>query len=204
MDLHFSKIGTDHKRFEETLMQTDNPEVGGFTRSATLVLAALIWPAAVSAQQNMKACNLLTPAELSAGIGGSVGHATGIFSPKNSYRAGDFWSCEQTVGSRTVRIFCNTLAVTEEAKRLAQEQRERYGRQGYQIQEREFGSARCATTVLQAGAKDTFEVLGTSCERQKGPYHVIVAVGTTGPNDIVPMENVASLVEKAASRVPAQ
>lgn len=170
---------------------------------AVVVLAALIWPAAVSAQQNMKACNLLTPAELSAGIGGSVGHATRIFSPKNSYPAGD-WSCEQTVGSRKVRIFCDTLPVTEEGKRLAQEQRERYGKQGYRIQERELGGSRCATIVLQAGAKDTFGIEGTSCERQEGPYHIIVVVGATGPNDIVPMGNVASLAEKAASRVPAR
>jgi hypothetical protein len=185
-------------------MKTHNSEVRRFTRSATLVLAGMIWPASVSAQQNMKACNLLTAAELSAAIGGTVGHAAGIFTPRNSYRAGEFWSCEQTVGSRTVRIFCNTLPVTEEGKRLAQEQRDRYTKQGYQIQERELGGSRCATTVLQAGAKDMLGIVGTSCEHQKGPYHVIIAVGATGPNDLVPMEKVASLIEKAASRVPAQ
>src|SRR5260370_1487918 len=168
-------------------MKAHNLKVCSFTRNATLLLVALIWPVAVSAQQDMKACNLLTPAELSAAVGGNVGHATGIFSPRNSYCAGEFWSCEQTVGSRKVTIIYNTLPVTAEGMKLAQEQRDRYRKQGYRIQEREFGSARCATIVVQPGANDALRIVGTSCEREKGPYHVLIIVPATGPNDLVPI-----------------
>lgn len=168
------------------------------------LLVALICPIALSAQQDMKACSLLTPAELRAAIGGSVGHATGIFSPKNSYRHGDFWSCEETVGTHMVRIFFNSLPVTAEGKKLAQEQKDRYRKEGYQIQEKEFNGLRCATLVPPTGTREALPAPGTSCEHEKGPYHIIVAVEATGANDLVAMEKVASLTEKASSRAPAQ
>ena len=185
--------------------------VARWVRSAVrrALFVALLWPIAVSAQQDgqqMKACNLLTPAELSAAIGGNAGQPMGTFSPKNSqlHRDGDFWSCEETVGARNVWIFSNTLPLTAEGKKLAQEQNDRYRKQGYQIQERELSGSRCATTVPPGGAKNPVPPPGTSCERDKGPYHIIVSVQATGANDLVPMEKVASLVEKAASRLPSQ
>jgi hypothetical protein len=110
-------------------------------RSRIAFLVVLIWPAAALAQQDsMKACNLLSPAELGAAIGGSVGHPMGIFTPKNPKqgRNGDFWSCEQTVGTRKVWIFYNTLQVTEEGKKQQQEVTDRLRKQGYQIQEKEL------------------------------------------------------------------
>jgi hypothetical protein len=175
-------------------------------RSRIAFLVVLIWPAAALAQQDsMKACNLLSPAELGAAIGGSVGHPMGIFTPKNPKqgRNGDFWSCEQTVGTRKVWIFYNTLQVTEEGKKQQQELTERLRKQGYQIQEKELNGSRCATRVPPGSVKGSGLALETSCGREKGPYQVIVAVDVTGANDLVSLEKVASLTEKAASRAPA-
>src|SRR5258708_7012954 len=126
------------------------------SKTSLWLLVALIWPVVVSAQQDsMKACNLLTPTELSAVLGGSVGHPMGIFTPKNAKqsRNGDFWSCEETVGPRKVWIFYNTLQVTEEGKKQQQELTDRLRNQGYQIQERELNGSRCATRVPPGSAK---------------------------------------------------
>jgi hypothetical protein len=89
-------------------------------------------------------------------LGGSVGHPMGIFYPKNTqlHRTGDFWSCEETVGTRMMRIFYNTSPVTEEGKNLAQQQEDRYGKEGYQIPNRELNGLQCATTVPPANPKD--------------------------------------------------
>ncbi len=75
--------------------------------------------------------------------------------------------------------------------------------QGYQIQERELNGSRCATRIPPGGAKGAGLAPQTSCERERGPYQVIVAVDVTGANDLVSLEKVALLVEKAASRAPA-
>ncbi len=172
--------------------------------SATLsLLLALTWSVAASAQQDsMRACNLLTPTELSSAIGGSLGHPTGIFTPKNPRldRNGDFWSCQETVGTHEVWIFYNTLQVTEEGKKLGHEMQDRLRKQGFQIQNKEVSGSHCSTMVLPAGSKSS--LVGTDCWRDKGPSHVAIKVGATGPNDLFPMEKVASLTEKAASRVP--
>lgn len=182
-------------------------EVFDFVRNPWLwLLTALILPAAASAQQDMKACTLLTPAELSTAVGGSVGHATGIFSPKNPRlgRNGDFWSCDQMVGVRKVWIFYNTVPVTEEAKKQQQEMQDRLRKQGYQVQTKEVSGSQCFTVLPPADSKYTSVTVGTSCGREKGPYSVAVKVGATGPKDVASMEKVAALTEKAASRVPPQ
>src|SRR5260370_29771951 len=119
--------------------------VRSLVRHASLWLLSLqSWPVAVSAQQDsLKACTLLTSTELTASIGGSVSHPTGIFSPKNPRlgRNGDFWSCEETVGTHKLWIFYDTLPVTEEGKKLPQEMQNRLRKQGYQIQTKEFNDA---------------------------------------------------------------
>src|SRR5258708_33183315 len=107
--------------------------VRGLLRPASLwLLAALTWPVAASEQQDsMRACNLLTPTELSSAIGGSLGHPTGIFTPKNPRldRNGDFWSCQETVGTHEEWIFYNTLQVTEEGKKLGHAIEDRHRKQ---------------------------------------------------------------------------
>jgi hypothetical protein len=181
--------------------------VSNFARCTTLWLAILILPVAVSAQddsQHMKACTLLTPAEWTAAIGGSVGRPKGIFTPPNPQfaRNGDFWSCELTVGTRTVWIQYNTLPATEEGKKLARESQDHLRKEGYQIQVKDLNGSLCSTMLQPASSKDTLKIVGTNCGRDKGPYHVLVIVGATGPNDLISMEKVAALAEKAASRVP--
>lgn len=175
-------------------------------RPASLwLLVAPTWSGAASAQQNsMRACNLLTPTELSSAIGGSLGHPTGIFTPKNPRldRNGDFWSCQEMVGTREVWIFYNTLQVTEEGKKLGQEMQDRLRKQGYDIENKDVGGSHCSTMVPPSGSKSS--LVGTDCWRDKGSSHVAVKVGATGANDLFPMEKVAALVEKASSRVASQ
>lgn len=191
--------GTNHKL---------STEIFGFARNPWLwLLTALIWPVAVSAQQDsMKACNLLSATELSAAIGGSVGHPSGIFLAKNPRleRNGDFWSCQEMVGARDVWIFFNILPVTDEGKKLQQAMQDRLRKQGYQVQTKEMSGSQCYTVLPPAGEKYTSVLVGTSCGREKGPYSVAVKVGATGPNDVASMEKVAALTQKAASRVPPQ
>jgi hypothetical protein len=180
-------------------------------RHASLwLLAALVWPVVVSAQQQdspeMKPCKLLTPAELSTAIGGSVTDAHGTFSGKSPQSPGDFWSCDMTVGTRAVRIFYDTLPVTPDGKRLAQERRDRLLKAGYRIQEKELNAARCSTTVPPRSATAALPppqpLTGTECQREKLPYHIVITVEAIGASDLVPMEKVAPLAEKVASRLP--
>src|SRR5260370_30356222 len=173
-----------------------------FARCTTLWLwlVILILPVAVSAQddsQHMKACTLLTPAELTAAIGGSVGRPKGIFTPPNPQfaRNGDFWSCELTVGTRAVWIQYNTLPATEEGKKLTPQSQNRLRKEGYQIQVKDLNGSLCSTMFQPARSKDTLKIVGTNCGRHKGPYHVLVIVGATGPNDLISIEKVAALAE---------
>lgn len=190
--------GTNHKFSTEILVFGRHPW--------WWLLMALIWPTAASAQQDMKACTLLTPTELSTAVGGNVGHATGIFTPKNLRlgRNGDFWSCDQMVGMRKVWIFFNTAPVTEEGKKLQQQMQDSLRQQGYQVETKEVSGSQCFTVLPRDASKYTSVLVGTSCGREKGPYSVAVKVGATGPNDVASMEKVAALTEKAASRVPPQ
>jgi hypothetical protein len=76
-------------------------------------------------------------------------------------------------------------------------------KEGYQIQVKDLSGSLCSTMLQPASSKDTLKIVGTNCGRDKGPYHVLVIVDATGPNDLISMEKVAALAEKAAQRVPA-
>jgi hypothetical protein len=167
------------------------------------LLTLLIWTVAGPAQQDsMKACNLLSAAELRAAVGGNVGHPSGIFLAKNPRlaRNGDSWSCEQMVGTRKVWILYNTLQATGEQEKQEQVVQDQLRKAGYQIQIKEVSGSHCSTMLLPAG---NGALVGTNCWRNKGTSHIAVKVGATGQNDLLPMERVAALVDKAASRMPA-
>jgi hypothetical protein len=55
----------------------------------------------------------------------------------------------------------------------------------------------CATTIPPS-------VSGTECERDKGPYDILTMVEAFAADDLVSMEKVVALVERAVSRLPAQ
>ena len=179
------------------------------------LLVSLTWPVAVAAQQDsMKGCNLLTPAELSAAIGGSVGHALGQERPYKKFppmidHDGVVYTCTEAVGTHKVVIHYNTSPVTAAGKKFAldhsKEAEDDLRKQGYQIQTKDLSGSHCTTIVPGAGTKDTLEdVVGTACVREKGPYVVSVYVSATGTSDMLSMERVGALTEKAVSRVPAQ
>lgn len=179
------------------------------------LLAALVSPVAVSAQQDsLKACNLLTPTELSAVIGGSVAHASGRGRPYKKLSPvtdhdGIVYTCSEDVGMHRVEIHYNTSPVTAAGKKFAQdharEAEEELRNQGYQVQTRDLSGAHCTSILPGSGAKNAVEgAVGTACVLEKGLYVLSVYVSATGASDVCSMEKVASLVEKAASRVPTQ
>ena len=188
----------------------------GRARSLSLwLLAALISPVAVSAQQDsMKACNLLTPTELGAVIGGSVAYTSGRGRPYKKFppvtdHQGIVYTCSEDVGTHKVEIHYNTLPVTAAGKKFAEdhakEAEDDLRNDGYQVQTRDLSGAHCTTILPGSGAKNAVEgAVGTACVLEKGLYVLSVYVSATGASDVCSMEKVASLVEKAASRVPAQ
>jgi hypothetical protein len=187
------------------------------SRNASLWLfSVLAWPLAVSAQQNaLKACNLLTPPELQAAVGGSVSHPSGEARPyhKNPVvdHDGVLYTCSEVAGTRHITIHYNASPVTAQGKKFAEtgarNAEEELRNQGYQIQNKDVNGSRCTTLLPPANSKATVvdeSMLGTACVREKGPYVVSITVSATSQSDLLPMEKVASLVEKAVSRVPTQ
>jgi hypothetical protein len=160
-----------------------------------------------------KACELLSATELGAAVGGSLGPQSGSERPykKNPMvdHDGVLSTCSETVGSRKVTIVLNKSAVTAEGKRFAEAgakgAESALREQGFQVQAKDIGGSRCMTIVPPAGSTSVDpDRLGTNCVRETGPNVVSVTVGLIGAVDPVPMEKVAALAEKAASRVPGQ
>jgi hypothetical protein len=170
----------------------------------------------LTAQQNaLKACDLLTPPELQAAVGGSVSHPSGEARPyhKNPVvdHDGVLYTCSEVAGTRHITIHYNASPVTAQGKKFAEtgarNAEEELRNQGYQIQNKDVNGSRCTTLLAPANSKATAvdeSMLGTACVREKGPYVVSITVSASSQSDLLPMEKVTSLVEKAVSRVPTQ
>lgn len=181
-------------------------------------LVIAIWPLAGAAEQpshtSLRACELLTAAELETAVGGSVAQQSGSEKPyrKNPMidHDGILSTCSETVGARKVTVVFNTAPVTAEGKRFAETgakgAESALHEEGYQVQAKEIRGSRCMTILPPAGSKSTADTarLGTNCTREKGPYVVSITIGPAGSGDALSMEKVAALAEKAASRVPPQ
>ena len=77
--------------------------------------------------------------------------------------------------------------------------------QGYEIQVKQVNGSHCTTILPFAGAKGN-ELLpvGTTCVLEKGAYMLSIAVSATVSSKVLPMEKLAALADKAASRFPAR
>jgi hypothetical protein len=157
-----------------------------------------------------RACELLSPTELGTAVGGSLGPQSGSERPykKNPMvdHDGVLYTCSQTVGVRRVTIVLNKSAVTAAGKRFAEAgakgAESALKEQGFQVQAKEIGGSRCMTIRPPAGSTSVDpDRLGTNCVRETASNVVSVTVGLIGAVDAVPMEKVAALAEKAASRV---
>src|SRR5580704_3415889 len=138
----------------------------------------------LTAQQNaLKACDLLTPPELQAAVGGSVSHPSGEARPyhKNPVvdHDGVLYTCSEVAGTRHITIHYNASPVTAQGKKFAEtgarNAEEELRNQGYQIQNKDVNGSRCTTLLAPANSKATAvdeSMLGTACVREKGPYVV--------------------------------
>jgi hypothetical protein len=184
--------------------------------TASLCLfTALIVPTSAGGQTaSQKACDLLTPAELQAATGGSVTHSSGKETPytKNERidHDGVLYECSEAVGTWNLSIKYSTSQVTPEARKkgLANtiEMQEAMRKDGYQVQTKDITGSKCSTIVEPANAKhpEATALVQTACLLEKGPYFVSVTVRPTRSRDLFPMEKLAALAEKAASRLPTQ
>lgn len=184
-------------------------------RNALLwLLGVLIWPIRATGQgSSQKACDLLTPSELTAAIGGNVENKSGR---ATAYRKGQFgalgpdhdgvtYECSENVGTQRVTIRYSTSEVTAEGKKnseaRAKEMRE--SQKIYHVEYKNLNGSNC-TTIVPIESSPVPGVPATTCQHEKGPYFVSVMVSVTGAGSALPMEKVALLAEKAASRLPAQ
>jgi hypothetical protein len=96
-----------------------------------------------------------------------------------------------------------TSQVTPEARRKGVadtvEMQEAVRKDGYQLQIKDIGGSKCTTVVQPPNPKypQGTVLIQTACHLEKGPYFVTVAVQPVGSRDVLPMEKVASLAEKA-------
>jgi hypothetical protein len=181
-------------------------------------LVIAIWPNAAAGEQaphaSLKACELLTPVELEAAIGGSFSQQSGTEQAytKNRFldHDGVFCGCEETVGTRHVTLRITTTPTAADAKKSAEtgfkDTEDALRAQGLHVQAKDIGGVRCMTALRPTGPSQVVnaDMLGTYCVREKGTYAISIQVGATGSGDALPIEKVAALAERAASRVPAQ
>jgi hypothetical protein len=178
----------------------------------SFLTAAVIWSTAAWTQQaSQQACDLVTPTELAAAVGGSAGPGTGTAtSYQKSARIdhdGVLYACSRQVGVRKVLVKYSTSPVTAEAKKRglaeSQEMQQAVRGLGYQVQTKEISGSHCTTVLLPgSAAPPPGAYVGTTCVHEQGPYFVSIAAGATASGDLVPMERVATLAGKAVSRLP--
>jgi hypothetical protein len=178
------------------------------------LLAALLWPIAASPQTaSQMACDLLTPGELAAVIGESVGHVSGKEIPyrKNPQLGidhdGVLYECVESVGARKAKIRYSTSQITtgarSKAEAVGKDAQQAMRNLGYKIEFKQVDGSSCTTILPFADAKGS-ELLpvGTTCVLDRGGYFVSIMVSGTSPSDVLRPEKVALLAEKAASRFP--
>jgi len=172
----------------------------------------LIWPCVTAGQQaSQKACDLLTQSELTAAIGGGVGNQSG---KATAYHKGEFgalgpdhdgvtYECSEDVGTHRVTIRYSTSEVTSVGKKNSEAKAKEFreSQKIYHIEYKNLNGSDC-TTIVPIDTSQIPGVPATTCQHEKGAYFVSVMVSTTGSGNALPMEKVAPLAEKAASRLP--
>lgn len=178
-----------------------------------LLLAAFSSPQVAVSQpisSSEKACILLKPAELEAVLGGKIASPmTGTEAPFHKDAKHDhdgvLYMCNAGVGSRGVSLMYGTQPATAEGKKRGEAKgkaaMEKMRKTGYIIEERAFGEIKCFT-ILPRSNKPGPAYVVTSCGVAKGRYFFSLSVSPQSAKDVLPIEKLKPLAEKATARLP--
>jgi hypothetical protein len=189
---------------------------GRLTRMILLVLAVSVVVGVSGAEardagKSNRACSLLTSADLEGVLGTKLARPlAGMEVPytkdANHDHDGSVLTCQGKAGARFVTVVFGTQPVTPEGRRRgeakAKESEEKLLKAGYSIESKEFGSVPCWTMLPPPGDKSSFAVFGSNCGGTKGDYFYSISISATGKADLVPIERLKALTDKAASRLP--
>ncbi len=158
-----------------------------------------------------KACALLRPAEIEAVLGAKLDRPlAGMAVPvkKNAaHPPGEtLWTCQGSAGTRDVTVVFGAEPATPEGQAQLQIRlkapQERLRRMGYTLKESTLGATMCWTMTPPAAHGDEPVTFGTTCGGIKGRSFYSVSVSSTGAGDLLGVEKVKLLADKAAARLP--
>lgn len=167
------------------------------------VAVDLLGAAGVAAASKYKACSLLTTAEVEAVLKRKVskteeGDATiSEGSYKGEVVSSCQWIADQTFAWLSIMRGPRTPQERAEGLAILKDTFETLKKQGWSIQEKEFGGVGCTTGRAPAGTSGNPNFAG--CAAEKGG--LAFSIGIMGPGVQVSMEQVKSLADKAASRI---
>jgi|SRR5664280_245211 len=158
-----------------------------------------------------KACALLQPSEIEAVLGAKLDRPlAGMAVPikKNAaHPPGEtLWTCQGSAGTRDVTVVYGAEPATPEGQAQLQIRlkapQERLRTMGYSIKETKLGATMCWTMTPPAAHGDEPVAFGTTCGGIKGRSFYSVSVSSTGAGDLLGVEKVKLLADKAAARLP--
>jgi hypothetical protein len=158
-----------------------------------------------------KACSLITTAEIQGTLGLKpgkplVGQEIPYKKDSTHDHDGSLFACQGTVGGRYVMVAYGTRPVTPEGRKRAEARvdasEEKLRREGYAIDARDFGNVKCWTMAAPPADTSATAMFGTNCRGTKGDYFFSITVSGARKTDIIPMEKLKALADKAASRLP--
>jgi hypothetical protein len=158
-----------------------------------------------------KACALLRPAEIEAVLGAKLDRPlAGMAVPvkKNAaHPPGEtLWTCQGSAGTRDVTVVFGAEPATPEGQAQLQIRlkapQERLRRMGYTLKESTLGATMCWTMTPPAAHGDEPVAFGSTCGGIKGRSFYSVSVSSTGAGDLLGVEKVKLLADKAAARLP--
>ncbi len=158
-----------------------------------------------------KACALLQPSEIEAVLGAKLDRPlAGMAVPvkKNAaHPPGEtLWTCEGSAGTRDVTVVFGAEPATPEGQAQLQIRlkapQERLRTMGYTIKESTLGATTCWTMTPPTAHGDEPVAFGTTCGGVKGRSFYSVSVSSTGAGDLLGVEKVKLLADKAAARLP--
>jgi hypothetical protein len=161
----------------------------------------------VAAASKYKACSLLTAAEVEAVLKKKVSKTEegDVTTPEGSYKGEVVSGCQWIAGQGALGTYA-WLSVTrgprnpqERAEGLAilKDTFEKLKKQGWSIQEKEFGGVGCATARAPAGTSGNADSASCAAEKRGLGFSIYIA----GVGLQVSMEQVKSLTDKAVSRI---
>jgi hypothetical protein len=174
-------------------------------------LPAVGHAAAQSSSRSEKACSLLTPADLEGVLGTKLarplaGTEVPYTKDADHDHDGSVLSCQGKAGARFVTVVFGTQPVTPEGRRRGEAKvkaaEDKLVKAGYKIETKEFGGVRCWTMLPPPADTPGHAVFGSNCGGTKGDYFYSISISATGKNDLIPIEKLKALADKAASRLP--